>query len=420
MTGQALLVSVVGLGYVGLPTAALLASRGMRVLGIDTNPRVVEGVNSCRIHIEEADLHGLVHMTVGNGMLFAAAKPEPADIFVIAVPTPFSNGEPDISTVESAGRMIAPVLRSGNLVILESTSPVGTTERLCRQLMEARPDLKFPIANPDDIDVSIAYCPERVLPGRMLHELVVNDRVIGGLTEKCTKRAAAFYQLFCEGKCLPTSARTAELCKLAENAFRDVNIAFANELSLICDRLGISVWEMVQLANHHPRVNILQPGPGVGGHCIAVDPWFIVSSAPEQARLIRTAREVNDFIPRIVLDKIRAYATELSANGGHRPGIACLGLTYKADIDDIRESPALAICEEITRWGDCDVFVGEPHLKELPGDLAGKNHVVMTSASEAIARAGIVALLVDHRQFSQIDRASLAGKKIVDTRGMWR
>jgi UDP-N-acetyl-D-mannosaminuronic acid dehydrogenase len=393
----------------------------MHVLGIDIDPRIVEGVNKGRIHIEEADLDAIVHMTVHKGMLRAATEPEPADIFMIAVPTPFRNGEPDISNVERAGRMIAPVLRSGNLVILESTSPVGTTEILCRLLAEARPDLKFPIANAGDIDVFVAYCPERVLPGRVLHELVNNDRIIGGLTEQCTKHTVAFYRRFCEGECLATSARTAELCKLAENAFRDVNIAFANELSLICDQFGISVWELVQLANHHPRVNILQPGPGVGGHCVAVDPWFIVSSAPEQARLIRAARAVNDFQPRIVLNKIRAYATELRANGGGaRPGIACLGLTYKADIDDIRESPALAICEEITRWGDCDVFVGEPHLKELPGDLAGKNHVVMTSASEAIARAGIVALLVDHRQFSQIDRASLAGKKIVDTRGMWR
>jgi UDP-N-acetyl-D-mannosaminuronic acid dehydrogenase len=414
-----LLVSVVGLGYVGLPTAALLASRGMRVLGVDIDPHVAEGVNNGRIHIEEADLDAIVQVAVGKGMLLAAAKPEPADVFMIAVPTPLHNGEPDISYVERAARMIAPVLRSGNLVILESTSPVGTTEFVCRLLAQARPDVKFPITGSDGFEVSIAYCPERILPGRVLHELVNNDRVIGGLTERCTKRAIAFYQLFCEGECLPTTARTAELCKLMENAFRDVNIAFANELSLICDRFGINVWELVRLANHHPRVNILQPGPGVGGHCVAVDPWFIVSSAPEQARLIRTAREVNDSMPHNVLKKIRAFAVELSCNGLLRPGIACLGLTFKPDLNDIRESPALAISEEIARWGDCDVFVAEPHLKKLPGDLAGKNHVIMTSASEAIARAGIVALLVNHRQFSRIERASLAGKKIVDTRGVW-
>jgi UDP-N-acetyl-D-mannosaminuronic acid dehydrogenase len=414
-----LLISVVGLGYVGLPTAALLASRGMRVLGIDVDPRVVDGVNNGRIHIEEADLDAIVHVAVSKGMLVAATKPEPADIFMIAVPTPFHNGEPDISYVERAARMIAPVLRSGNLVILESTSPVGTTEHLCRLLAEARPDLKFPITDSDRLEVSVAYCPERILPGRVLHELVNNDRVIGGLTERCTKRAIAFYRLFCEGECLPTTARTAELCKLMENAFRDVNIAFANELSLICDRFGINVWELVRLANRHPRVNILQPGPGVGGHCVAVDPWFIVSSAPDQARLIRTARDVNDSMPQVVLGKIRAFATELSSNGVPRPGIACLGLTFKPDVNDIRESPALAISEEITRWSDCDVFVAEPHLKELPGELAGKNHVIMTSAADAIARAEIVALLVNHRQFSHIERSSLAGKKIVDTRGVW-
>jgi UDP-N-acetyl-D-mannosaminuronic acid dehydrogenase len=253
----------------------------------------------------------------------------------------------------------------------------------------------------------------------VLQELVKNDRVIGGLTERCTERAIAFYRLFCEGKCLPTSVRTAELCKLTENAFRDVNIAFANELSLICDRLGINVWELVRLANHHPRVNVLQPGPGVGGHCIAVDPWFIVSSAPEQARLIRTAREINDSKPGIVLGKIRAHANETKSNGVLRPGIACLGITFKADVDDIRESPALAISEEIAWWGDCDVFVAEPYLQELPPSLSGKNHVIMTSAPDAIARAEIVALLVNHRQFSQIDRDSLTNKKIVDTRGVW-
>jgi len=414
-----MLISVVGLGYIGLPTAALLASRGMRVLGVDINPRVVETINKGLIHIVEADLDAIVYSTVGKGLLRAVTKPEPADVFVIAVPTPFHDGAPDISHVEQAARMVGPVLRAGNLVILESTSPVGTTEHLCSLLAELRPDLKFPLAGNGEADVCVAHCPERVLPGNVLREIVKNDRIIGGLTEQCTKRAIAFYQLFCEGECLPASVRMAELCKLAENAFRDINIAFANELSLICDRLGINVWELVRLANHHPRVNILQPGPGVGGHCIAVDPWFIVASAPEQARLIRTAREVNDSKPGVVLREIRAYANELKSNGALRPGIACLGLAFKADVDDIRESPALAISEEIARWGDCDVFVAEPHLKRLPDSLSGKNHVVMTSAPDAIARAEIVALLVNHRQFLQIERASLTNKKIVDTRGLW-
>lgn len=419
MEHDTLLISVVGLGYIGLPTAAVLASRGVRVLGIDVNPRVVEIVNKGLIHIEEPDLDAVVHVAVGKGLLRAVTTPEPADVFVIAVPTPFHDGAPDVSYVESAGRMIAPVLRRGNLVILESTSPVGTTERLGRLLAQARPDLCFPSPDGRPVDVAVAYCPERVLPGKVLHELVANDRIIGGLTEACTARAAAFYKLFCEGDCLPTSARTAELCKLTENAFRDVNIAFANELSLICDKLDISVWELVRLANRHPRVNILQPGPGVGGHCIAVDPWFIVASAPEQARLIRTAREVNDAKPGVVLGKLRSLADELKGDGVARPGIACLGLAFKPDIDDIRESPALAITEQVAGWGDCDVFVAEPHLQELPGELARKNHVTMTTALEAITRSEIVALLVNHRQFQQIDRAALQNKKLVDTRGIW-
>jgi UDP-N-acetyl-D-mannosaminuronic acid dehydrogenase len=414
-----LLISVVGLGYIGLPTAAVLASRGVQVLGLDVNPRVVETVNKGLIHIEEPDLDAVVRVAVDKGLLRAVTVPEPADVFVIAVPTPYHEGNPDISYIESAGRVIAPVLASGNLVILESTSPVGTTEALCGLLADARPDLRFPLRGGNDIDVSVAYCPERVLPGKVLHELVNNDRIVGGLTARCTELATQFYQLFCEGQLLPTSARTAELCKLTENAFRDVNIAFANELSLVSERLEINVWELIRLANHHPRVNILQPGPGVGGHCIAVDPWFIVSSAPEEARLIRTAREVNDAKPRAVIERIRAFANELKSDGVPRPGIACLGLAFKADIDDIRESPALSITEEVASWNDCDVFVSEPHLDELPARLAGKNHVVMASASDAIARSEIVALLVNHRQFSQLDRTNFASKKIVDTRGVW-
>ena len=419
MPGSDLTIAVVGLGYIGLPTAAVLASRGFRVLGVDVNPRVVKTVNKGLIHVEEPDLDAVVHVAVGKGLLRAISTPQPADVFVIAVPTPYDNGEPDVSYVETAVRSIAPVLRAGNLVILESTSPVGTTERLGGILAQERPDLRFPNTGAGEIDVSIAYCPERVLPGKILHELVSNDRVVGGLTERCTERAAEFYKLFCEGACLPTTARTAELCKLTENAFRDVNIAFANELSLVCDRLGVNVWELVRLANRHPRVNVLQPGPGVGGHCIAIDPWFIVASAPEETRLIRTAREVNDAKPGIVVQRIRKLADAMKADGVPRPGVACLGLTFKADIDDIRESPALAISEQIASWGDCDVFVAEPHLQRLPNQLSGKNHVTLTHAADAIARSEIVALLVNHRQFQQIDRASLEDKKIIDTRGMW-
>lgn len=419
MTNEPLLISVVGLGYIGLPTAAVLASRGVSVVGLDVNPGVVDTINRGLIHIEEPDLDAVVQVAVGKGLLRAVTRAEPADVFVIAVPTPFHDGTPDISYVESAARAIAPVLRAGNLVILESTSPVGTTDGLCRLLAEARPDLTFPNGKSDGIDVSVAYCPERVLPGKVLHELVSNDRIIGGMTPQCTERAATFYKLFCEGECLPSSARTAELCKLTENAFRDVNIAFANELSLICERLGVNVWELVRLANHHPRVNILQPGPGVGGHCIAVDPWFIVASAPEEARLIRTARQVNDAKPGVVISKIRALVDEVKTAASHRPSVACLGLAFKPDIDDIRESPALAITEEVATWDDCDVLVAEPHLTALPGRLRGKNHVTMTSAQDAIARAQVVALLVNHRQFQAIDPSGLAAKKVVDTRGMW-
>jgi len=412
-------VAVIGLGYIGLPTAGLLASHGMIVLGVDNNPHVVETVNKGLIHITEPDLDAIIQVVVGRKLLRAATKPEPADAFIIAVPTPFLDGKPDMSHIEHAARAIAPVLRAGNLVILESTCPVGTTENMCRLMAELRPDLNFPVDAGRKIDISVAYCPERVLPGMIMHELEHNDRVIGGMTEQCGERAVRFYRSFCKGACLRTSVRTAELCKLAENAFRDVNIAFANELSLICDRFGVNVWELTRLANHHPRVKILQPGPGVGGHCIAVDPWFIVSSAPEQARLIRAAREVNDSKPIFVLKQIRSFVDELKSVGLARPGVACLGLTFKADVDDIRESPALAISEGVMRWGDCDVFVAEPNLRVLPGELAGKNHVIMKSAPDVISSADIVALLVNHREFSQIEPASLISKKIVDTRGMW-
>src|SRR5690554_1195975 len=296
-------ISMVGLGYIGLPTAAVIASRRKKVIGVDVNPTAVETINRGEVHIVEPELDIVVHSAVKEGYLRATLDPEPADAFLIAVPTPFKAEDgkehvPDLKYIESAAKAIAPVLEKGNLVILESTSPVGATERMAEWLAEACPDLVFPQAGGEASDIRIAHCPERVLPGHVIRELVSNDRVIGGMTPKCSEAAAELYGLFVEGECVKTTARTAEMAKLTENSFRDVNIAFANELSLICDKLEIDVWELIELANRHPRVSILKPGPGVGGHCIAVDPWFIVSETPEQARLIRTAREVNDGKPQ--------------------------------------------------------------------------------------------------------------------------
>lgn len=409
-------VSVVGLGYIGLPTAAVLASRGVQVIGVDVSKSVVDTLNSGNVHIVEPDLDVVVHGVVNAGTFRAVTKPESADAFLIAVPTPFQDGhKPDISYVEAATRSIAPVLRRGNLVILESTSPVGTTEKMSHWLSEDRPDLTFPHQAGENADVQVAHCPERVLPGHVLRELIENDRIIGGLSRLCTKRATELYQIFVEGKCIATDARTAEMSKLTENAFRDVNIAFANELSLICDRLGIDVWELVALANHHPRVNILQPGPGVGGHCIAVDPWFIVDSAPEEARLIRTAREVNDSKPHYVIGKVHAAAERFKT-----PVIACLGLAFKADIDDLRESPALEIVKHLASTLKGELLVAEPYIDELPSGFAGCNNVKLVAAEEAIAKADIVVVLVNHQPFSKIDRNLLANKVIIDTRGQFR
>ncbi|MCB1733816.1 MAG: UDP-N-acetyl-D-mannosamine dehydrogenase [Gammaproteobacteria bacterium] len=412
-------VCMVGLGYIGLPTAAVMASRGLKVIGLDVNPHVVETLNKGKIHIVEPGLDALVHGTVADGFLRATVTPESADAFLIAVPTPFMGDghEPDLSYIESSARNIAPVLKAGNLVILESTSPVGATEKLSRWLAEARPDLTFPHQVGEAADVNVAHCPERVLPGRVLHELVDNDRVIGGMTPKCAERGAALYKNFVEGECIVTNARTAEMAKLTENAFRDVNIAFANELSLICDRLGIDVWELIGLANRHPRVNILKPGPGVGGHCIAVDPWFIVDSAPDLAKLIHTARDVNDGKPHYVIDQVRSAVKSVSG----MPVIACLGLAFKPDIDDLRESPAMEIAADLALAKMGRLLVVEPHVTELPKALVGLPGVEwVTDAEIAIKQADVVLLLVDHRVFSQVDRACLEGKTVIDTRGMWR
>jgi UDP-N-acetyl-D-mannosaminuronic acid dehydrogenase len=354
----------------------------------------------------------LVHAAVTQGYLRATVTPEPADAFLIAVPTPFLEGfKPDLSYIEAASRAIAPVLKAGNLVVLESTSPVGATEQMAAWMAELRPDLTFPQQSGESSDIRIAHCPERVLPGHVIRELVENDRVIGGVTPRCSEVARELYQTFVQGECILTDARTAEMCKLTENSFRDVNIAFANELSLICDELDINVWELIRLANRHPRVSILQPGPGVGGHCIAVDPWFIVDSAPELARLIRMARIVNDDKPRYVLDRV-----ERAAKRFKEPVIACLGLAFKANIDDLRESPALDIARELGERFVGQVMVVEPNIRKLPESLEGK--VRFCELSEALNDADVIVILVDHAQFKRVDPVRLQAKVVIDTRGV--
>lgn len=407
-------VAMIGLGYIGLPTAVVLASRGIKVIGVDISQHAVDTINQGRIHIVEPELEALVHEVVRTGKLHATTRPEVADAFLIAVPTPFKGEyEPDLAYVEAAARSIAPVLKKGDLVILESTSPVGSTEQLAQWLADERPDLTFPHQDWEGADINVAYCPERVLPGNVINELVENDRVVGGMTPRCAERAVALYKSFVKGECIVTKARTAEMCKLTENSFRDVNIAFANELSIICDELNIDVWELIRLANHHPRVNILQPGPGVGGHCIAVDPWFIVDKSPKTARLIRTAREVNDHKPHHVIDKVKAAAARFA-----RPKIACLGLSFKADIDDLRESPSVEIVQHLKELGLGDLYVVEPNISTLPNNLQGGN-VCLVEAQEAVEKADIVLLLVNHRLFKDVSIAALVGKAVIDTRGMW-
>jgi len=406
--------SIIGLGYIGLPTAAILAANGIRVRGMDTNPSIVETINNGKVHIVEPDLDGLLYKMVMAGNLVASTAVAAADVFLITVSTPFKDGhEPDISHVMNAAQSIAGVLKKGNLIILESTSPVGTTEEVSRLLKRLRPDLSFPHEK-EDADIYVAYCPERVLPGHILRELVENDRVIGGITKACSEKAVAFYKCFVRGKCVITNARTAEMTKLTENSFRDVNIAFANELSTICDTLGINVWELVELANLHPRVNILRPGPGVGGHCIAVDPWFIVSSAPDESRLIRMAREVNDAKPAHVVKKVLACAKEVM-----EPRIACLGLSYKADIDDLRESPAVEIVRQLLEGGIKEILAVEPFVKELPFKLGFEGKVRLCGIEDAVREANIVVLLVNHSVFLKMDPKQLSGKKVIDTRGVW-
>ena len=407
-------VCVVGLGYIGLPTAAIVARAGCRVRGVDVTQAVVDTINRGEIHIEEVDLDGLVQGVVARGLLSASTEMEAADVFVIAVPTPFdANHAPDISYVLSAGEAVAKVLKAGDTVILESTSPVGTTEQLRDLIAARRPDLKCPGLTNEAPDISIAYCPERVLPGKILEELTNNDRSIGGITPRCARKALAFYKRFVRGTCVTTDARSAEMTKLVENAYRDVNIAFANELSIVADRMGLDVWEVIRLANRHPRVNILQPGPGVGGHCIAVDPWFIVHGAPEQTPLIRTARGVNDG----KIHHVIARAEDLLAA---HPGktVACLGLAFKANIDDFRESPARLVAATLARRHGARIKVVEPYAATLPHEFDG-TAAELIDIDTALETAEILIVLVDHDQFRAVPLAERADKLVYDTRGIW-
>ncbi len=410
-------IAVVGLGYIGLPTAAVFAENGLEVLGVDVNPAVIASINAGRPHFGEPNLDALVRRVVEGGKLRAGLDVAPADAFIIAVPTPLrghgASATPDVSYVENAARAVAPVLTAGNLVILESTSPVGTTERMATILAELRPDLTFPQQKGEMAEIQVAHCPERVLPGRILEEVVNNPRVIGGMTRRCAQRALALYRMVVRGECRVTTARTAELAKLTENAYRDVNIAFANELSFICDKLKVNVWDLIAMANLHPRVNILSPGPGVGGHCIAVDPWFIVATNPDEAKLIRAAREINDAKPDYVVAKVRERAAALK-----RPVIACLGLAYKKDVDDLRESPAVEIVRKLAEAKLGELLVVEPHIGRLPAELSGLG-LELHDFDAAVERANLVLLLVDHQGFLQVDRDVLKDKFVIDTRGVW-
>lgn len=408
-------VTVMGLGYIGLPTAAVIARTGAMVTGVDVTPSVVETINSGRVHIEEVDLDGLVSGVVARGSLKASLTVAPADVFVIAVPTPFTEDrQPDITFVLDAARAIAPVLKSGDTVILESTSPVGTTEQVRDLIARERPDLKLPGAtrSGEQADLAIAYCPERVLPGRILVELIDNDRVIGGITPRCARKALAFYRRFVRGACVTTTARAAEMTKLTENAFRDVNIAFANELSLVADTLGVDVWEVIRLANRHPRVNILSPGPGVGGHCIAVDPWFLVAADPANTPLIRTAREVNDGKTDHIIARAAAM---IEAQDGP---VACLGLAFKANIDDFRESPALKVAAALAaRFGE-RVHIVEPYATTLPRAFDGTG-AKLIDIDTALETCEAMVVLVDHDIFRSVPLDERRGKAVLDTRGLW-
>lgn len=410
-------LSVIGLGYIGLPTAAMFASAGVDVVGVDISQRAVDAVNSGKAHIEEGNLDELVERCVRAGKLRASTNAVPADVFIIAVPTPVGHDEqhaPDVSYIQAAGRSIAPLLKSGNLVILESTSPVGTTGMLADLLAKARPDLSFPQDAGEQADVCLAYCPERIIPGQMLKELVENDRIVGGMTPRCAERAAAVYKKFVRGVCHLSTDRTAEMVKLTENAFRDVNIAFANELSMICGALDVDVWKVIEFANRHPRVSILNPGAGVGGHCIAVDPWFIVASAPERSRMIRTAREVNDGKPGYVISQVEeAIAAYPDAK------VACLGLSYKPDVDDFRESPSLEIATTLSRSHGDRVVCVDPFAHALSAQEVEARGLRFSDVDSALRDCAIVVVLVPHAAFRACPHPERA-VRVIDPVGFWR
>lgn len=415
-------ISVIGLGYIGLPTAVAFAQAGVKVTGIDINPDVVERVNQGQLHILEPGLDIALKQSVEQNLLTAQITPDIADVFLIAVPTPFNHHtqQADLTYIESASQAIAPVLAKGNLIILESTVPVGTTEYFANKLAEARSDLTFPQQVGDNSDIRIAYCPERVLPGKILQEIVENDRIIGGMTSRCSEQAVRLYKKFVKGECFVTNNHTAEMCKLTENAFRDVNIAFANEISMICDELNINVWELISLANHHPRVNILQAGCGVGGHCIAVDPWFIISKSPETAKLIKTARDVNDSKPDWVINKVnQAVIEHLKENPTksiQEIKIGCLGLAFKADIDDLRESPALKITQQLATTYPNQIWVVEPNIQHLPEEL--KENAQLADLESTLEEMDILVILVDHKTFKDIDWKKIENAILIDTKGI--
>jgi len=407
-------VCVLGLGYIGLPTAAVIARSGCKVLGVDVSEHVVETIAQGKIHIEEVDLDGLVQGVVARGTLRTSLQVEPADIFLIAVPTPFDDDHaPDISYVLQAAASVAAVLKSGDTIILESTSPVGTTEKMRDLIAELRPDLKVPGMTLDIPDIAIAYCPERVLPGRIIEELTNNDRSIGGITPRCARKALTFYRRFVRGECVTTDTRSAEMTKLVENAYRDVNIAFANELSIVADKMGLDVWEVIRLANRHPRVNILQPGPGVGGHCIAVDPWFIIHGAPDETPLIRTARNVNNG----KVDHVLKHAAGL-INDHPNAQIACLGLAFKANIDDFRESPANKVALALAQQFGSRIGIVEPYAQTLPPEYENTG-ATLIDLDSALERHDLFIVLVDHDVFKSIPLAERADKIVYDTRGIW-
>lgn len=408
-------VCVIGLGYIGLPTAAFMASKGTNVIGVDVNERYVEQINAGQVPFFEPDFESMLAGVVAQGRLCAQTTTPHSDAYIVAVPTPFTDDhDVDIKYIRAAAEGIAPQLKGGELIVLESTSPPGTTERMAKLILGARPDLTLDEGKPNS--VYFAHCPERVLPGRIVVEMVENDRIIGGIGEKAAELARALYATFCNGELLLTTATTAEMAKLTENSFRDVNIAFANELSIICDKLGIDVWELIELANHHPRVNILQPGPGVGGHCIAVDPWFIVSAAPEESRLIRTAREVNDSKPEIVVTRIAASVRNIP-----NPNIAILGLAYKPDIDDLRESPSVVVTKLLAaNLSDAHLHVVDPFIDSLPHEITGFPNIHRDSLDEAVALADVVVVLVGHSAFRAMDATDFKGKLLIDVAGVFK